>query len=56
MGAAYVSGMQYMGEPTKYTAGGAVAVRNVAKHFAAYNLESNYADRNGPCRTPQHGL
>ena len=37
LGAAYVNGMQ---DPNKT---GTLAVRNVAKHFAAYNLESNFA-------------
>jgi len=52
MGVAYVSGMQYMGKPAVYKAGGPVAVRNVAKHFAAYNIESNFAGRNGPLTKP----
>ena len=37
LGAAYVDGMQ---DPNRT---GVLAVRNVAKHFAAYNLESNFA-------------
>ena len=38
MGAAYVSGMQHPNGTD-----GPLFVRNVAKHFAAYNLESNFA-------------
>jgi len=37
LGAAYVDGMQ---DPNRT---GVLAVRNVAKHFASYNLESNFA-------------
>ena len=40
LGAAYVNGMQTP-DPSWPTP----AVRNVAKHFAAYNLESNFAGR-----------
>jgi beta-glucosidase len=42
LGAAYVRGMQFMGNTS---VGAPLAVRNVAKHFAAYNLESNFAGR-----------
>ena len=38
MGKAYVSGMQHPNGTD-----GPLFVRNVAKHFAAYNLESNFA-------------
>ena len=44
LGAAYVVGMQFLGGST----GGPLTVRNVAKHFAAYNLESNFAGRTTP--------
>ena len=44
LGAAYVAGMQ---DP-KPGVWPAPAVRNVVKHFAAYNLESNFAGRTTP--------
>jgi len=44
LGAAYVSGMQDP-RPGDWPS---PAVRNVAKHFAAYNLESDYAGRSSP--------
>eukprot|EP00658_Telonema_sp_P-2_P019083 TRINITY_DN17490_c0_g2_i1.p1 TRINITY_DN17490_c0_g2~~TRINITY_DN17490_c0_g2_i1.p1 ORF type:complete len:216 (+),score=42.84 TRINITY_DN17490_c0_g2_i1:209-856(+) len=43
LGASFISGMQHPNGT-----GSAMAVRSVAKHFAAYNLESNYAVKNLP--------
>ena len=45
LGAAYVQGMQYLGSTNTSSP---LAVRNVAKHFAAYNLESDFAGRTAP--------
>ena len=39
LGAQYVTGMQFLGGDPGSSP---LAVRNVAKHFAAYNLESNF--------------
>jgi beta-glucosidase len=46
MGKAYVSGMQFPNGTD-----GPLFVRNVAKHFAAYNLESNFATQCTPADT-----
>ncbi len=45
LGTAYVRGMQYLGGDP---ATSPLAVRNVAKHFAAYNVESDFAGRTTP--------
>ena len=50
MGVAYVQGMQFLGSSDTKSR---LAVRNVAKHFAAYNLESNYAGRTTPAQIAQ---
>lgn len=49
IGSAYVKGMQFLGGNTSAP----LAVRNVAKHFAAYNLESNFAGRTTPAEIAQ---
>jgi len=50
LGAAYVVGMQFLGGDP---ATAPLAVRNVAKHFAVYNLESNFAGRTTPAEIAQ---
>ena len=50
MGKAYVSGMQHP-NATAEGGDGPLFVRNVAKHFAAYNLESNFATQCTPADT-----